>query len=73
MQQVKCFLVALSMFVGSAENSAEPLKKFAEYSDSAESHFGRFGRGSVSAESHFDWFGKDSVRPNLNLAHSVHH
>ena len=52
--------------------SAEPLKKFAEYSDSAESHFGRFGRCSVSAESHFGWFCKDSVRPNLILADSVH-
>ena len=58
------------MFVGSAENSAEPLKKIAEFSDSARSHFGRFGRGSVSAESHFAWLGKDSVRPNLILAGS---
>ena len=58
---------------GSAEYSAEPLEKFAEYSVSAESHFGRFGRGSVSAEFHFDRFGKDSVRPNLILAGSVHH
>ena len=72
------------MFVGSAEYSAEPLKKIAEYLDSAESHFGRFGRGSVSAESHFGWFGrgsvsaeshfgKDSVQPNVILAGSVHH
>ena len=61
------------MFCASVEYSAEPLKKIAEYSDSAESHFGRFGKGSVSAESHFDRFGKDSVRPNLNLAGSVHH
>ena len=61
------------MFCGSAEYSAEPLKKFAEYSVSAESYFGRFGKGSVSAESHFDWFGKGSVRPNLILADSVHH
>ena len=61
------------MFCGSAEYSAEPLEKFAEYSVSAESHFGRFGRGSVSAEFPFDRFGKDSVRPNLILAGSVHH
>ena len=53
--------------------SAEPLKKIAEYSDSAESHFGQFGRGSVSVESYFEWFRKDSVRPNLILAGSVHH
>ena len=31
----------------------EPLKKLAEYSDLAESHFGRFVRGSVFAESYF--------------------
>ena len=65
--------VASLIFCGSAEYSAEPLKKFAEYSVSAESHFGRFGSGSVSAEYHFDRFGKDSVRPNLILAGSVHH
>ena len=47
------------MFVGSAEYLAEPLKRIAEYSDSAEYHFG--------------WFGKDSVWPNLILAGSVHH
>ena len=29
----------------------------AEYSDSAESHFGLVGRGSVSAEPHFGRFG----------------
>ena len=57
---------------GLVEYSAEPLKKFAKNSDSAESHFGRFGKGSVLAESHFDRFGKDSVRPNLILAGSVH-
>ena len=61
------------MFCGSAEYSAEPLEKFAEYSVSAESHFGWFGRGSVSAEFHFNRFGKDSVWPNLILAGSVHH
>ena len=61
------------MSVGSAEHSAEPLKKIVEYSDSVESHFGRFGRGLFSAESLFGWFDKDSVRPNLNLAGSVHH
>ena len=61
------------MFVGSAQYSDEPLKKFVKYSDLAESHFGRFGRGSVSAESYFDRFVKDSVRPNLILAGSVHH
>ena len=46
--------VASLIFCGSAEYSAEPLKKVAEYSVSAESHFGRFGKGSVSAESHFE-------------------
>ena len=65
------------MFCGSAEYSAEysaeTLEKFAEYSVSAESHFGRFGKGLVSAESNFDRFGKDSVRPNLILIGSVHH
>ena len=61
------------MFCGSAEYSAEPLKKSAEYSDSAESNLSRFGKGSVPAKSHFDWFGKDSVRLNLILAGSVHH
>ena len=67
------FKVVLVLFYGSAEYSAEPLKKCAEYSVSAESHFDRFGKDSVSAESHFDRFGKDSVRPNLILAASVHH
>ena len=61
------------IFCGSAEYSAEPLKKIAEYSVSAESLFGRFGKGSDSAESDFDWFGKGLVRPNLILAGSVHH
>ena len=45
------------MPVGSAEYLAEPLKKIAEYSVSAKSHFGWFGRGSVSAKPHFGWFG----------------
>ena len=67
------FKVESLLICGSAEYSAEPLKKVAEYSVSAESYFGRFGKGSVSAESHLDRFGKDSVRPNLNLAGSVHH
>ena len=57
----KCSYVASLILCG----SAEPLKKLAEYSDLAESHFGRFGKGSVSADSYFDRFGKDSVRPNL--------
>ena len=61
------------MICFSAEYSAERFKKFAEYSDSAESYFGRFGRDSVSAESYFDRFAKDSVRPNLSLAGLVYH
>ena len=51
------FKVILVLFYGSAEYSAEPLKKCAKYSDSAESHFGRFGKCSISSESHFDRFG----------------
>ena len=52
------------MFVGSAEYSAEPLKKLPNI---------RFRPNLFSAESDFDWFGKGSVRPNLILAGSVHH
>ena len=52
-------MVVSLLFCGSAEYSAESLKKIAEY--------------SVSAESLFEWFGKGSVRPNLFLAGSVHH
>ena len=57
--------------LGSAEYSAEPLKKFAEYSDTAESHFGRFSRGSASAESYFGRFGAPLIRTHtLILGHN---